>query len=82
VIATDIAADPEAGIQTLDVQDFAALRSALAGVDTVVHLAWYMKSDQFHEQIVPVNVVGTYNVYEAARLNNVRRVIFGSSNHG
>lgn len=81
VIATDIVADPEAGIQALDVQDFAALRSALAGVDTVVHLAWYMKSDQFYERIVPVNVIGTYNVYEAARLSHVRRVIFGSSNH-
>ncbi len=81
VIATDLNADPDSGIQPLDVQDFVALQDAFTGVDTVVHLAWYMQSDQFYEQIVPVNVVGTYNVYETARMNNVRRVIFGSSNH-
>ena len=81
VIPTDLVGDADNGIQPLDVRDFAALRDAFSGIDVVVHLAWYMKSDQFYEQIVPVNVVGTYNVYEAARLNNVRRVIFGSSNH-
>jgi uronate dehydrogenase len=65
----------------LDVQDRAAVEALLAGVDTVIHLAWYMQSDKFYDVIVPVNVVGTYNIYEAARLQGVRRVIFGSSNH-
>lgn len=81
VVATDVQPDDERNIQALDVQDTAALNAIMQGVDTVIHLAWYMKSDAFYEQIVPVNVVGTYNVYEAARLNGVKRVIFGSSNH-
>ena len=81
VIATDVHPDSERSILPLDVQDFDALRTQLAGVDTVIHLAWFMLSESFYEKIVPVNVVGTYNVYEAARLNGVQRVIFGSSNH-
>lgn len=81
VVATDVTPDPAQDIQPLDVQDFDALRAALAGVDVALHLAWFMKSEAFYEKIVPVNIVGTYNLYEAARLNGVRRVIFGSSNH-
>ena len=81
VIATDVQPDSERSILPLDIQDFDALRAQLAGVDTVIHLAWFMLSESFHEKIVPVNVEGTYNLYEAARLSGVRRVIFGSSNH-
>ncbi len=81
VVATDLQTDAEAGIERLDVQDINALRDYTSGVDSIIHLAWYMKSKEFYEKIVPVNLVGTYNLYEAARLNHVRRVIFGSSNH-
>lgn len=81
IVAADIRADEGAGIVPMDVQDRAAVEAQMAGVDTVIHLAWYMRSDKFYDQIVPVNLVGTYNVYEAARLNGVRRMIFGSSNH-
>ncbi|MBZ0300900.1 MAG: NAD(P)-dependent oxidoreductase [Anaerolineae bacterium] len=81
VLATDARPDPDHAIEALDVRDAESLASRFAGVDTVIHLAWYMRSDQFHEQIIPVNIAGTYHLYEAARLNRVRRVIFGSSNH-
>ena len=81
VIATDIQAAEEHNILPMDVQDRAAIEAQMAGVDTVIHLAWYMQSDKFYDRIIPVNVVGTYNVYEAAHLQGVRRVIFGSSNH-
>jgi uronate dehydrogenase len=81
VIATDIVPDPARSIEAVDVTDFDALQKATSGVDTVIHMAWFMKSTDFHEKIVPVNIEGMYNLYEAARLNGVRRVIFGSSNH-
>jgi uronate dehydrogenase len=81
VVATDIVPDPARGVAAVDVTDFDALQSAMPGVDTVIHMAWFMKSTDFHEKIVPVNIEGTYNLYEAARLNGVRRVVFGSSNH-
>ena len=81
VVATDVRADAEQEIVAMDVQDRAAIEAQMQGVDTVIHLAWYMQSDKFYDRIIPVNVVGTYNVYEAARLHEVQRVIFGSSNH-
>jgi uronate dehydrogenase len=32
-------------------------------------------------EILPANIAGTYNIYEAARLSGVKRVFFASSNH-
>lgn len=81
VVATDVNPDPDNQVTLLDVQDFEALKARFAGIDTVIHLGWFMQSNQFHEKVLPVNIAGTYHVYEAARLNRVRRVIFGSSNH-
>jgi uronate dehydrogenase len=64
----------------LDLVDFQALRRAMAGVDVVVHLAAIPREDGF-SRLVEVNVVGTYNVSEAARQSGVRRLVFASTNH-
>jgi uronate dehydrogenase len=63
-----------------DIQDFAATRASMAGVDAVVHLGAVIAETDW-EQILPVNIAGTYNVFEAARQQGVKRVIFASSNH-
>ena len=81
IIATDIVPDRARAVDAVDVTNFDALQSAMPDVDTVIHMAWFMKSTDFHEKIVPVNIEGMVNLYEAARLSGVRRVIFGSSNH-
>ena len=62
-----------------DVADFESLRTAIAGVETVIHLAATSDEAPFVEQLVPNNVIGTYNVLEAARVEKVRRVIFAST---
>ena len=64
----------------LDLVDFQALGRATAGVDVVVHLAAIPREDRF-SRLVEVNVVGTYNVSEAARQSGVRRLVFASTNH-
>lgn len=64
-----------------DVRDFDAMLSALRGCDTVVHLAGVVAVDIDWETNHAVNIGGTYNVYEAARRNGLRRIIFASSNH-
>ena len=43
-----------------------------------MHLAAYLGSPDWEGQHAG-NVVGTYNVYEAARLAGVKRVVFASS---
>ncbi len=63
-----------------DVTDLPALTRALAGADAVIHLAGY-PSDRPVEDILQVNCLGTWNLYEAARLNGIRRVVVASSNH-
>jgi len=61
-------------------QDMAAVRALLAGVDAVIHLGGVSTEHDF-DTILPANLVGTYNVYESARVHGVRRVVFASSNH-
>ncbi|MFO1149981.1 MAG: NAD(P)-dependent oxidoreductase [Alsobacter sp.] len=63
-----------------DVADMAAVKAAMAGMDAVIHLAAQPVEAPF-EVILQSNLVGTWNVYEAARLEGVGRVIFASSNH-
>jgi len=61
-------------------EDAAAVLAMLAGVDAVVHLGGISVEGPF-EPILQANIVGTYNLYEAARKQGVRRIVFASSNH-
>jgi nucleoside-diphosphate-sugar epimerase len=61
-----------------DIADLAAIEPAFAGVDVVVHLAAAVGSPPF-EAVLRGNVVGAYNVFEAARRAGVGRVVFASS---
>ncbi len=61
-----------------DIADLEAIKPAFVGKDVVVHLAAYL-GDQNWEGQLNGNVIGVYNVYEAARLAGVKRVIFASS---
>jgi len=65
---------------TADLADKEALREAVRGVDAVIHLAGISLEAPF-EKILKANIEGTYNLYEAARLEGVRRIVSASSNH-
>ncbi len=60
--------------------DMATLQAATEGIDGIVHLAG-VPNEQPFEMMLQNNVIGTWNVYEAAFRQGVRRVVFGSSNH-
>ncbi len=62
-----------------DLSEIEPLRAAMRGMDAVVHLAATSDDAPFIEQLLPNNVVGLYNVLEAARLEGVRRVVWASS---
>ena len=57
-----------------------AMLGLLEGVDAVVHLGGVSVEGPF-EPILQANIVGVYNLYEAARKQRVRRIVFASSNH-
>jgi uronate dehydrogenase len=50
------------------------------GVDAIVHLGGYAVEGPW-PAILQANIVGAYNLFEAARRNGVRRVVFASSHH-
>lgn len=57
-----------------------AMHALLEGVDAVVHLGGISVEGPFGP-ILQANIVGAYNLYEAARRQRVRRIVFASSNH-
>lgn len=62
------------------VNDPAALDDALAGVDTVVHLAG-IPTEAAWDDLLAANLTGTKNVLERAAANGVLRVLLASSIH-
>lgn len=81
IVGADLHEDPEQGITALDVTDGERLKELARGVDTIVHCAWAKDEEDFLGKILPINVTGAYLLYEAAREQGVRRIIFASSNH-
>ena len=73
-------AGPGEELAPCDLTDSGAVRAAARGCDAILHfggISCERGADLIHE----VNIRGTYNVYEAARKEGVRRVLFASSNH-
>jgi UDP-glucose 4-epimerase len=64
-----------------DLNDLAALEEACLGIDTVVHCAGNAMVEASHDNqhIYDVNLLGTKNIFDAARRCGVKRFIFLSS---
>ena len=67
-------------IAPADLTNLASVEDAMRDVDCVVHLGAIPGEDTW-DKILPNNIVGTWNVFEAARRQGVRRVIYASSHH-
>ncbi|MBV8682238.1 MAG: NAD(P)-dependent oxidoreductase [Caulobacteraceae bacterium] len=85
---TDLAPPPRSAARGeecvgFDITDLDAATAACAGIDCVVHLAGIPlePKENAWEQLLPANIVGCYNMFEASRRSGVRRFIFASSNH-
>ena len=72
---------PVAGVgsHVADVASLQAIQPAFAGVDVVVHLAATVDGSAGLDELLGPNIVGAYNVLEAARRAGVRRVVLASS---
>jgi len=64
-----------------DISELDAIRPAFENVDAVVHLAASPAIETPWDDVLRNNIVGTYNVFEAAHAAGVERVVFASSNH-
>ena len=63
-----------------DISRFADALRITKGVDAIVHLGGYSVEGPW-EGILSANIIGCYNVFEAARRNGVTRLVFPTSNH-
>ena len=63
-----------------DLADAAAVDAMVAGADAIVHLGGVSVEGPFGP-ILQANILGLYNLYEAARRHGVKRIVFASSNH-
>jgi uronate dehydrogenase len=63
-----------------DLRDPAVVDRLLSGVDVLIHLAGTSVERPLPE-IIENNLRGLVEVYEGARRNKVRRIVFASSNH-
>jgi nucleoside-diphosphate-sugar epimerase len=64
-----------------DIADLDAIAPAFEGMDAVVHLAAASSPASAWDEVVADNIIGSYNIFEAARRASVGCVIFTSSNH-
>ncbi|MFT6223685.1 MAG: uronate dehydrogenase [Paracoccaceae bacterium] len=85
LISTDIVDDfgtlyPGEQYVYADLTDYPALHKLLEGADMVVHFGALCDEAPF-EQILGPNIVGAYNIWEAAYQTGVRRVVYASSIH-
>ncbi len=63
-----------------DIAQMPDMLRVTAGVDAILHLGG-VSAEAGWEPILEANIVGCYNVFEAARRNGVKRVLFATSNH-
>jgi uronate dehydrogenase len=62
-----------------NISDMNAVCRASAGVRAIVHLAAIPDDDDFLTRLLPNNIIGAYNVLEAARQAGVRHLVLASS---
>jgi uronate dehydrogenase len=73
-------AAPHEELMPCDLADAAAVRRLVADCDGIVHLGGVSVEDRF-SKILNANILGHYNLYEAARAHGKPRILFASSNH-
>jgi NAD+ dependent glucose-6-phosphate dehydrogenase len=64
-----------------DIADYDAIAPAMEGIDAVVHMAGNPSTRGTWDEVLNANIIGTYNVYESARLAGVKKIILASTNH-
>ncbi|MFG6455521.1 NAD-dependent epimerase/dehydratase family protein [Roseateles sp. BYS96W] len=79
IAAMDPAAEGEE-VVVARLEDEAAMYELLRGVDAVLHFGGVSIEKPF-STVLPANIVGAYNLYEAARRHGTKRIIVASSNH-
>ncbi|HMF21944.1 MAG TPA: NAD(P)-dependent oxidoreductase [Pseudolabrys sp.] len=71
---------PDEEFVAADLANYAQVEKITAGIDGIVHLGG-ISIERPWDEIHKSNIVGCYNLFEAAYRSGVKRVVFASSNH-
>src|SRR5689334_25143206 len=84
LVLSDLKAPSDLGsaekFKAADLADLAQVEAICDGVDGILHFGGYSVEGPW-DQILQSNIIGCYNLFEAARRKGVKRVVFASSNH-
>ncbi|KJF74608.1 NAD-dependent epimerase/dehydratase family protein [Agrobacterium arsenijevicii] len=70
---------PNESFVAADISNFEQVSRAVEGVDGIVHFGG-LPLEFAWDDMLQANIVGTYNILEAARIAGVKRYVFASSN--
>jgi len=76
----EIAPEPGEEFVEADLAEMAACERICAGMEGVIHLGASSVEDRW-EPILNNNIIGCYNLFEAARRQGVGRIVFATTNH-
>jgi NAD+ dependent glucose-6-phosphate dehydrogenase len=68
-------------VHRVNIEDLDAVVGLAAGMDAIVHLAGEREVRATWAALRGPNVEGVHNIFEAARVNGVSKVVFASTNH-
>src|SRR6516162_5746127 len=71
---------PDETFVEADLASMTEVENAVAGVQGIVHLGGFSVEGSW-DTILQSNIIGCYNLFEAARRQRVKRIVFASSNH-
>jgi NAD+ dependent glucose-6-phosphate dehydrogenase len=72
---------PVTDIRRADIANYDEIAPAMEGIDAVIHLAAARSGREGWETVRDRNIIGAYNVFEAARQAGVKKIVFASTNH-
>jgi uronate dehydrogenase len=84
LLLSDLKAPADLGknekFKAAELSDLAQVEAICEGVDGILHFGGFSVEGPW-DNILQSNIIGCYNLFEAARKKGVKRVVFASSNH-
>ena len=84
LLLSDLKAPADLGknekFKAADLANMAEVEAMCEGVDGIIHFGGYSVEGPW-DDILQANIIGCYNLFEAAHKKGVKRIVFASSNH-